>query len=158
MDRYVEISFDCVPLRTLGRLDIPLDASPEFQALCGRVKRAVEKHGQHNSYYLHNGRYLLHLTNDPSVGMIELRFEGTVMTDAEDQKTVRADLDVAIEREDCEWLTEPIVAWFGETVGRAVEIEFDRYIAAGDLQRTKQRIARLQAETDARSGFLGMGL
>ena len=29
MDRWVEISFDCLPLRSVGRLDIPMDASPK---------------------------------------------------------------------------------------------------------------------------------
>lgn len=158
MDSYVKISFECVPLRSLGRLDIPLDASPEFQALCERVKHAVEKHGWHNTYYLHNARYTLYLTNDPAVGMVEFRFEGTVLTDAEDQKTLQADLLVELARETCEWLTEPVVAWFRETVKRGVQVEFDRFIAAGDLARTKERIARLQAESEAHSGFLGMGL
>ena len=40
----------------------------------------------------------------------------------------------------------------------AVLIEFDRYIAAGDLQKTIERAARLQAESDSHSGFVGMGL
>jgi len=158
MNPHVEVSFDCVPLRTLGRLDVPLDAPPELRALVQRVKRAVEKHGQHNTYYLHNARYLLKLTNDPQIGMLEFRFEGTVLTDAEDRKTLQSDLDVQLARETCDWLTEPVVEWFRETVNRAVQVEFDRYIAAGDLQRTKERIARLEAESDARSGFLGMGL
>jgi hypothetical protein len=50
------------------------------------------------------------------------------------------------------------VAWFQETVQRAVMVEFDRYIAAGDLQKTIQRIAKLQETMDARGGFVGMGL
>ncbi len=158
MNPSVEISFECVPLRTLGRLDVPLDASPGFEALVQRVKRAVEKHGQHNTYYLHNARYVLHLTNDPQIGMLEFRFEGTVLTDAEDRTTLRSDLDVQLAQETCDWLTEPVVGWLRETVNRAVQVEFDRYIAAGDLERAKQRIARLQAESDARGGFLGMGL
>ncbi len=158
MSSNVEISFDCVPMRTLGRLDVPLDAPPGFRALVQRVKRAVEKHGQHNAYYLHNARYLVQLANDPQVGMLEFRFEGTVLTDPEDRKTLQSDLDVQLARETCDWLTEPVVAWFRETVKRAVQVEFDRYIAAGDLQRTKERLARLEAESDARSGFLGMGL
>ena len=32
MDRYVEITFECVPLRSLGRLDVPLDAPAEYAA------------------------------------------------------------------------------------------------------------------------------
>jgi hypothetical protein len=29
--RYVEIVFDCLPLRSVGRLDIPIDASPKYR-------------------------------------------------------------------------------------------------------------------------------
>lgn len=154
----VEISFDCLPLRSVTRLDVPLDASPAFQALVERVRAALEKHGQHNTYYLHRARYVVNLTNDPQVGMLEFRFEGTVLTDAADQKTLSADLEVELTRETCDWLTEPIAAWFRETVRQAVIVEFDRFIAAGDLGRTLERAARLEAESEAKSGYLGMGL
>ena len=43
MDQWVEIRFDCLPLRSVTRLDIPLDASPKYQAFCHRVKAAIEK-------------------------------------------------------------------------------------------------------------------
>jgi hypothetical protein len=43
-------------------------------------------------------------------------------------------------------------------VVEAVKIEFDRYIAAGDLQKTLERLERLEAEATAKRGFLGMGL
>ena len=41
---------------------------------------------------------------------------------------------------------------------RALEAEFDRYIAAGDLGRTLDRLAREDADSDAAGGFLGMNL
>ena len=50
MDRYVEITFDCLPLRSLSRLDIPIDASPKFRAKCERIKQALETHGSLNTY------------------------------------------------------------------------------------------------------------
>jgi hypothetical protein len=158
MSPFVEIVFDCLPLRSVERLDIPLDASPGFRAQCERIKRAVEKNGMHNSYYLHHGHCTFRLTNDDKVGLIALRFEGTVLTDTDDLKTIQADLEAEISEETCEWLTAPIVAWFQETVQRAVMVEFDRYISAGDLQKTIQRIAKLQEAMDARGGFIGMGL
>ena len=158
MSLHVEITFDCVPLRSIGRLDVPIDASPAFQALCERVKEAVQRHGLHNAYYLHNARCTYRLTNDERIGMLQFGFEGSVLTDAEDRKTVRADLRVELLQETCDWLAEPIVAWFRETVNRAVIVEFDRYIAAGDLDRTIQRLETIQAESDAHEGFLGMGL
>lgn len=158
MSQYVDIQFDCLPLRSVGRLDIPLDASPNYRARCERIKQALETHGSHNSYYLYNARCAFHLTNDPAIGMIELRFEGTAITDATDAKTVTCDLQTELVRETCDWLTEPIVAWFRATVPHVVAVEFDRYIAAGDLALTIQRIEKLQSESDRQSGFLGMYL
>jgi len=50
------------------------------------------------------------------------------------------------------------VKWFEQSVSHAVAIEFDRYIAAGNLQAAKDRIARLQAETEQKGGYVGMYL
>jgi hypothetical protein len=145
-------------MRSIGRLDIPLDASPAFEAKAERIKAALAKHGQHNSFYLHNASCCFQLTNDERVGMLEFRFEGTVLTDSEDRRTERCDLNVELHRETCDWLTEPVVEWFCQTVERAVVIEFDRYIAAGDLQKTIERVDKLKAQSDTQSGFVGMGL
>jgi hypothetical protein len=155
---YVDVSFDCLPLRSIVRFDVPMDASAEFRARVERIKQATVKHGLHNSYYLHNARCVFHLTNDPQVGMLQFDFEGTVLTDAEDRKALDCDLTSVLAAETCDWLTEPAVSWFRETVGHAVLIEFDRYIAAGDLARTVERIARLESESEAHGGYLGMGL
>jgi len=155
---FVEITFDCLPLRSVGRLDIPLDASPGFRARCERIKTALESHGAHNSYYLYNAACTFHVTNAPDRGMIEFVFDGTVLTDADDCKSLSADLDVTLRRETCDWLTEPVVAWFARTVTEAVLIEFDRYISGGDLDRTKQRVAAVQAASEEAGGFLGMYL
>ena len=65
---------------------------------------------------------------------------------------------MTLKRETCDWLTEPVVAWFRDTVRRAVMAEFDRYIEAGDLSRAKERIAKQQAEMEAGGGFVGMYL
>lgn len=158
MSPRVLIQFDCLPMRSIGRLDIPLDASPAFEAKAERIKAALAKHGQHNSFYLHNASCCFQLTNDERVGMLEFRFEGTVLTDSEDRRTERCDLNVELHRETCDWLTEPVVEWFCQTVERAVVIEFDRYIAAGDLQKTIERVDKLKAQSDTQSGFVGMGL
>lgn len=158
MERPVDIAFECLPLRSLGRLDIPIDASPTLRAMAERVQRAVRTHGHHNTYYLHAAKCVFHLTSDPAVGMIEFGFEGTVLTDEHDREAVRCDLDVSLRGETCDWLTEPAVAWFRETVRHAVIVEFNRFVAAGDLNRTIERLARLQAESDAQAGFLGIGL
>lgn len=158
MNRWVEISFDCLPLRTISRFDIPLDASPKYRALCERIKQAIEKHGQHNAYFLYNARCVYHLVNHDENGMLDFSFEGVVLTDSSDAATERCDLAVSLERETCDWLTEPIVAWFAETVSHSVAVEFDRYIDAGDLAEAKQRIETIQAASDEAGGFVGMYL
>lgn len=158
MDRWVEISFDCMPLRSVGRFDIPIDASPRYRQFCESVKAAIEQHGSHNSFFLYNAHCKYHLTNDASRGMIDFKFQGTVLTSADDTKTDRCDLEVELAGETCEWLTTPIVDWFQATVPRSVAVEFNRYIDAGDLEQAKERIEKIQAAADESGGFMGMYL
>ncbi len=158
MNRWVEITFDCLPLRSLGRLDIPIDASPKYRARCEKIKAALEKHGSHNTYYLYNAKCCYHLMNHAELGMIEFQFEGTALTDAADLHTKLCDVEVVLLRETCDWLTEPVVQWFAQAVPRSVAIEFDRYIAAGDLDQAKRRIEQIQAASDQQGGYLGMYL
>ena len=159
MSNFVDISFDCLPLRSVPRFDVPLDdAAPEAVEFAKRVRRAVTKHGQFNTYYLYDAQCVFHLTNDEKIGMVGFRFEGTVLTDSDDLKTLNCDLEIELAGEVCDWLTADAVAWLKETVGHAVRVEFDRYIHAGDLKRTIERLEKLRAESDAQGGFLGMGL
>jgi len=158
MTRWVEITFECVPLRSVARLDVPLDASPKYRRKLERIKEAIERHGNHNSYYLHNARCVYHLANSDEVGLLEFQFEGTGLTNDADQKTQQADLRVELTRETCDWLIQPVVEWFALTVEQSVKIEFDRYIAAGDLEQTRQRIAKLQQQADEAGGFVGLYL
>jgi len=158
VQRYVEITFDCLPLRSISRLDIPIDASPRYRQRCENIKAAIEHHGSHNTYYLYNAQCVFHVTNSAELGMLQFTFEGTVLTDPADQQTVDADLQAKLERETCDWLTEPVVAWFKDTVPRAVMAEFDRYIAAGDLEQAKKRAAAIQAKADQSGGYMGMYL
>jgi hypothetical protein len=158
MERWVEISFDCLPLRSVSRLDAPVDASPKFQEFMRRVKECIEKHGAHNTYYLYNAQCIYHLANSSEEGMIDFAFDGVAITDETDQKTRACDLRVNLTRETCPWLTEPIVAWFAQTVQHSVAIEFDRFIAAGDLTQTKKRMEKIQAKIDEQGGYLGMYL
>ncbi len=145
-------------MRSIGRMDIPLDASPKFRARCERIQKALAKHGSLNTYYLYNSRCTFHLTNKAEFGVVEFSFEGTVLTDETDTRTIECDLHVELTRETCDWLTEPVVHWFTETVATAVKIEFDRYISAGDLQQAIERIQRLQSESDRQGGYVGMYL
>lgn len=158
MDRWVEIAFDCLPLRSIGRLDIPLDASPAYQAKCERIKQAIEKHGSHNSYFLHNAQIVYYLTNSAARGMLQFDFEGIVLTDEKDEQTYDCYLRIELKRETCDWLNQTVVKWFEQTVQHAVAVEFDRFIAAGDLEKTKERMTALEASQDETQGFLGMHL
>jgi hypothetical protein len=156
--RPVDIQFDCQPLRSMTRLDPPLDASPGLVAKYERIKQAIAEHGMFNTYYLHNASCKFYVTNDPTQGMIAFKFEGVVFTDSTDSKAKRAKLDVVLEKETCSWLEQRVVNWFTETVTRAVVVEFDRYIGAGDSEQTKQRMEQLEKSLEAKGGYLGMGL
>ena len=154
----VEITFDCLPLRSITRFDVPLDAPVEMEAKADRIRAAIKKHGVHNTYYLHNAKCVFRLSNSEDVGLLEFSFEGTVLTDAEDRKTTLADLNAVLQRETCDWINEPIVRWFVQTVRQAVRVEFDRYIRSGDLHKTIERLEQLEDQSDSQGGFLGMGL
>ena len=158
MNQNVAITFDCLPLRSIGRMDIPIDASPKYRSRCEHILRALETHGSHNTYFLYNARCTYHLTNSEELGTIQFRFEGTALTDDTDRRTKCCDLEVELVSETCDWLTEPVVAWFAATLRRSVAVEFDRYIEAGDLDQAKARIERIQAESDEQGGFVGMFL
>jgi len=159
MSNWVEINFDCLPLRSIARFDIPLDASPKYRERCLRVKSALENHGSHNTYYLFNGKCTYQLTNDANQGMLEFQFEGTLLTDTADCLTESCDLSlIRLARETCNWLTEPVVNWFAESVRHSVMVEFNRYIEAGDLDQTKKRIEEIESASDDTGGYLGMYL
>jgi len=158
MSQYVDISFRCIPLRTVGRFDPPVDITEEQRTVLQGLHRAVTKHGAHNAYYLCEGKCVFHLTNDASQGTVAFRFEGTLLTDPEDRRTRGADLTIELDYEVCDWLTTAGAEWLRQTVEPAVRVEFDQFIAAGDLQRTIERHQRLEAELGVKAGFLGMGL
>ena len=90
--------------------------------------------------------------------MVEYEFDGTVLTDAADLKTQLCDLRVVLLRETCSWLNQSIVEWLTACVQRAVQLEFDRYIQAGDLKKVQERLNRLQLASDQAGGFVGMYL
>ena len=104
------------------------------------------------------GKCVYHLTNHEQLGVLEFCFEGTVLTDVEDLKTLHADLQVALAGEVCPWLVASAVDWFADSVREAVKVEFDRFIAAGDLDKTFRRLEELRAASDTLGGFLGIGL
>ena len=158
MNQWVDITFQCLPLRSVACFSPPVDASEELAATYSRLRAATHKHGLHNTYYLHGGKCVFHLTNHDQIGMLEFSFAGTILTDTADMHPLRCDLEVELTGEACNWLVRPVVDWFAETVCEAVKVEFDRFIAAGDLQKTIERLEQLQAASDAQGGFLGAWL
>ncbi len=158
MSQWVEINFDCLPLRTITRLDIPIDASPKYQKRCEDILSAIKKHGSHNSYYLHNASCTYRLLNSAESGFVKFEFEGTVLTDQGDVEVTGTDLKTKLLSETCDWITEPIVQWFQQTVSHSVANEFNLYIQAGDLEKAQKRIEEIEASSDQDGGFLGMYL
>ncbi len=156
--RPVDISFDCVPLRSIARLDPPVDASPQLVAKYHRIKRAIAEHGTFNTYYLHDAMCKFYVTNHPTIGMIAFQFEGVVFTNSDDAEAKQAFLDVRLDTETCPWLEQHVVKWFEETVTMAVIVEFNRYIGSGDDDRTRKRIQEMEQSLEQNGGFVGMHL
>jgi hypothetical protein len=157
LDTDIDIAFDCLPLRSVGRVDIPLDASPEFRARLEHLKRSIDKHGVQNAYFLYNSHCVFRLANSDIEGMLRFSFEGTVHTDLSDAKAERADLVVELVGETCDGVPAVVVDWFCGAVERAVLVEFDRFITAGKLNARVQELERFSQLADM-SGFAGMNL
>jgi hypothetical protein len=157
MDPAVDIAFDCLPLRSVGRVDIPLDASPAFRARLEHLKRAIDTHGSENAYFLYNSRCIYRLANSDIEGMLRFSFAGTVLTDRSDAKADRADLDIDLVSETCGGLPAVVVDWFCGAVERAVLVEFDRFIAAGHLAKRVDELERLTQLANL-ADFAGMNL
>jgi hypothetical protein len=153
----IDIAFDCLPLRSVGRVDIPLDASPEFRARLEHLKRAIDAHGIENAYFLYNSRCVYRLANSDVEGMLRFSFEGTLLTDLSDAKADRADLAIELVSETCGGVPAVVVDWFCGAVEQAVLVEFDRFIAAGHLAKRVDELARLTQLAEL-SSFAGMNL
>jgi hypothetical protein len=157
VDPYVEIAFDCLPLRSVGRTDVPLDASPLFRARTEHLKREIEKHGTENAYFLYNAHCIYRLANSDIEGMLRFEFEGTLLTDRSDRKAEQADLEIALVAETCGGVSGEVLSWLKRNVESAVLIEFDRVIAAGHLERRVEELDGLNQLADL-AGFAGMNL
>jgi hypothetical protein len=157
MEPQVDIAFDCLPLRSVGRVDVPLDASPAFRARCQQLQRAIDTHGTANAYYLYNTRCVFRLANSDVINMVRFSFDGTVLTDRSDGKADRTDLAVELTAETCGGLSAEVLTWFRGVVERAVLIEFDRFIAAGRLAARVTQLGQVASVTDL-ADFAGMGV
>jgi hypothetical protein len=133
MQPIVDIAFDCLPLRLVARVDIPLDASPAFRARCQRLRQAIHAHTGENAYFLYNTRCTYRLANSDIDNMLRFSFDGTLLTDRSDCKADRADLNVVLTAETCGGVPPAALNWLSGVINRAVLIEFDRFIADGQL-------------------------
>ena len=76
MEPHVDIAFDCLPLRSVGRVDVPLDASPAFRARCQQLQHAIDTHGTSDAYFLYNTRCVFRLANSDIDNMLRFSFDG----------------------------------------------------------------------------------
>ena len=157
MNRWVDIVFDCLPLRSVGRLDIPIDASPNYRARCERIKHALEMHGSHNAYFLYNTCCTYRLANSDIDNMLRFSFDGTLLTDRSDCKAHRADLNVVLTAETCGGVPPAAMEWLRGIIKRAVLIEFDRFIEDGQLAERVKQLGSVDSITDV-AGFAGMNV
>ena len=151
----LDIAFDCLPLRSVGRLDVPIDASPVYRARQQRLQEALESYGPENTYFLYNARCIFRFANSEIDGMARFEFEGIVRTDAGDMLTDYVDLDVRLVSETCDGIPAEVAVWLEHRVRKAVAIEFDRFIAAGSLTECSDEIGQLEKLSDL-GGFAGM--
>jgi hypothetical protein len=157
MENAVDIAFDCLPLRSVSRVDVPLDASPAFRARCEHLKQAIDAHGSENAYFVYNAHCVYRLANSDIDGMLRFKFEGTVITDRSDAKAQRAELAVQLVGDTCGGLPDEVIEWFSSMVERAVLIEFDRFIAAGSLAARVDQLGQV-SELASLADFAGMNL
>jgi hypothetical protein len=157
MEPLVDIAFDCLPLRSVGRLDVPLDASPVYQSRYENLVAALEKYGPERTYFLYDARCVFHLANSEVENMLRFEFEGIVRTDASDLLTESADLRVTLTSDTCGGVPHEVLTWFQARVEKAVAIEFDRFIAAGQLNQRSTSLGQVERLSDL-AGFSGMNL
>jgi len=151
----IDIAFACLPFRSVSRLDVPMDASPQYRARVERMKAALQTHGAERTYYLYDAHCVFRFANSEVEGMVRFEFEGIVRTDAGDLLTNDVDLEVILTGETCGIIPPEVELWLRERVHRAVAIEFDRFIAAGHLSACAENLGQLERLSDL-SAFSGM--
>jgi hypothetical protein len=149
----VDISFSCLPLRSVGRLDVPMDASGTYRFRYERLREALKSHSAERTYYLYDAHCAFHLANSEIEGIVRFDFEGIVLTDAGDALTERVELDIKLISETCGGIPAEVETWLKERVEKAVAIEFNRFIAAGQLAGRASELGQLERLSDV-GGFL----
>ncbi len=158
MDSYADIAFDCLPLRSVGRVDVPLDASTAFRQRCEHLQQELETQAGKNAYFLYNAHCVFRLANSDVHNMLRFTFEGTVWTDHSDRTSAGANLRIELAAETCGGVSADALDWFRGIVERAVLIEFDRFIAAGQLEKRATETGRAQQRVTDLTGFAGLNV
>ena len=130
-----------------------MDASGIYRIRYGRLREALVAHGAERTYYLYDARCVFHLANSEIQGMVRFDFEGIVLTDAGDALTDQVELDVNLACETCGGIPAEVEAWLKQRVEKAVAVEFDRFIAAGQLSGRTDELGQLERLSDF-GGFL----
>jgi hypothetical protein len=151
----VEIAFDCLPMRSVGRLDIPLDASDAFLRRAERIKAAMNDFGAERTYFLYNGYCVFRFANSEIDGACRLEFEGVVRTDAGDRICQDVHVDVRLASDTCGGVPAAVETWLAQRVRQAVGVEFDRFIAAGQLAERASQLGAGSSLAEL-SGIAGM--
>ena len=148
MDSAVEISFSCLPLRSIGRLDVPMDASGMYRVRYERLRAAIDEFGMERCYYLYDAHCSFHFANSEVEGLVRFQFEGIVRTDAGDALTDEVRLEITLANETCGGVPAEVEPWLRARVEQAVAIEFNRYIAAGQLGDRSKELGQLELLSD----------
>ncbi len=151
----IEIAFDCLPLRSVGRVDVPLDASDELRRRVELIKEALGQFGAERTYFLYNAHCVFRFSNSEFDGVCRFEFEGVVRTDAGDRICQESLVAPRLASETCGGVPPEVEAWLAQQVRHAVRIEFDRFIAAGQLDETSRKMGE-SADLANLSGLSGM--
>jgi len=148
MDTPVDIAFECLPLRLVSRLDVPLDASPTYRTRYEKLQAALDSHGPERTYFLYNARCIFRFANSEIEGMARFKFEGLVRTDASDSLTELVELEVQLANETCDGIPAEVASWLAQRVSKSVAIEFDRFISAGQLASRADELGKVEKLSD----------
>jgi len=132
-----------------------MDASAVYHERVERLNAALATHGAERTYFLYNARCIFRLANSEIAGMLRFDFEGIVRTDAGDLLTESIEIDVQLKSETCGGVPAEVQPWLRGQVEKSVAIEFDRFIAAGQLANRTEEIGQLDRLSDL-GGFSGM--
>ena len=125
-----------------------MDASGVYRIRYERLRAAIDEFGTERCYYLYDAHCSFHFANSEVEGMVRFNFEGIVRTDAGDALSDEVDLETELSSETCGGVPPEVQVWLADRVEQAVAIEFNRYVAAGQLGSRSAEIGQLERLSD----------